>query len=174
MIFFCPLGPVLKDCRWHAGIQSIVPHTEKKRSSLLVLQIVLHGVNTDIFKMMINSFMAPICINSFTTWSLLVLVALITVMFSSVQWDQNRGFYKFFPKSFFLVCFFFFSLSSQVGRHCYSMLTTPFIHEARVVGQNPSSQNRSCTLMLLKLSAASALLTLSCLISQSPFHSTFI
>lgn len=78
----------------------------KKRSSLLVLQIVLHGLNTDIFKMMINSFMALICINSFTTWFLLVLVVLITVMFSSVQWDQNRGFYKFFPKSFFLVFFF--------------------------------------------------------------------
>lgn len=87
----------------------------KNRSSLLVLQIVLHGLNTDIFKMMINSSMSLICINSFTKWSLFlsVLVTLITVMFS-VQWDQNKGFYNFFPKSFSIFFFQFKFPSWQV------------------------------------------------------------
>lgn len=153
MIFSCPFGPVLKDCRWHVGIQSIVLHTEKGRSSLLVLQIVLHGLNTDVFKITINSFMALIYINSSTTLSLflLVLVAAITVTFSSVQWDQNTGFYNFFSKS---LSFSFFSLSSQTGMHYHSMLTRPFIHKARVVSQNPDSQHCIWILMLLKLSVA--------------------
>jgi len=73
-----------------------------------VLQIVLCDLNIDVFKIMINSFMAFIYINCSTTLSLflLVLVAVITVMFSSVQWDQNTGFYDFFSKSLF----FFFSV----------------------------------------------------------------